>query len=109
MPWIIPHAEQIARDRIDAQLRASGWVVQDKDSFNPNEGEGQAVREYTTDTGPADYVLFLVDTRNLGEQAEQEFLAYTPTDAQGGLGKMHALFGDHMDDLITDMNQALNA
>jgi type I restriction enzyme R subunit len=25
-------------------------------------------------------VLFLVDTRNLGEQAEQEFLAYTPND-----------------------------
>ena len=25
-------------------------------------------------------VLFLVDTRNLGEQAEQEFRAYTPND-----------------------------
>ena len=25
-------------------------------------------------------VLFLVDTRNLGEQAEQEFIAFTPTD-----------------------------
>lgn len=25
-------------------------------------------------------ILFLVDTRNLGEQAEQEFMAYTPTD-----------------------------
>ena len=25
-------------------------------------------------------VLFLVDTRNLGEQAEQEFIAYTPAD-----------------------------
>lgn len=25
-------------------------------------------------------VLFLVDTRNLGEQAEQEFKAFTPTD-----------------------------
>ena len=24
-----------------------------------NEGEGQAVREYTTDVGPADYVLFV--------------------------------------------------
>ncbi|MDR2479815.1 MAG: DEAD/DEAH box helicase family protein, partial [Treponema sp.] len=26
-------------------------------------------------------VLFLVDTKNLGQQAEQEFLAYTPNDA----------------------------
>ena len=25
-------------------------------------------------------VLFLVDTRNLGEQAEQEFMAYRPSD-----------------------------
>jgi type I restriction enzyme, R subunit len=25
-------------------------------------------------------VLFLVDTKNLGEQAEQEFMAYTPSD-----------------------------
>lgn len=25
-------------------------------------------------------VLFLVDTRNLGEQAEQEFMAYQPAD-----------------------------
>ena len=25
-------------------------------------------------------ILFLVDTRNLGEQAEQEFMAYTPSD-----------------------------
>ena len=30
--------------------------------------------------GDAKRVLFLVDTRNLGEQAEQEFRAYTPND-----------------------------
>lgn len=30
--------------------------------------------------GNAKRILFLVDTRNLGEQAEQEFLAYTPAD-----------------------------
>ncbi|MCU0794180.1 MAG: hypothetical protein MUE42_15330, partial [Opitutaceae bacterium] len=51
--------EQIARDAIDAQLRASGWAVQAKDAINFSAGEGQAVREYTTDTGPADYVLFI--------------------------------------------------
>lgn len=28
----------------------------------------------------AERVLFLVDTKNLGEQAEQEFLSYTPND-----------------------------
>ena len=51
--------EQVARDLIDAQLRAAGWVVQDKNSINFHEGEGQAIREYHTDTGPADYVLFV--------------------------------------------------
>ena len=51
--------EQIARDEIDTQLRASGWVVQHKGEWNHNEGQGQAVREYQTDTGPADYVLFV--------------------------------------------------
>jgi type I restriction enzyme R subunit len=57
--------EQIARDKIDAQLRASGWAVQDKTAINFNEGEGQAIREYTTDTGPADYVL-VVGKRPIG-------------------------------------------
>lgn len=51
--------EQIARDKIDAQLRAAGWAVQDKKAIDFHEGQGQAIREYTTDTGPADYVLFI--------------------------------------------------
>ena len=51
--------EQIARDAIDGQLRASGWAIQAKEAINFNEGQGQAVREYTTDSGPADYVLFV--------------------------------------------------
>lgn len=29
--------EQIARDEIDTQLRASGWVVQHKGEWNHNE------------------------------------------------------------------------
>ena len=51
--------EQTARDRIDARLRASGWHVQDKDALDFNAGLGIAVREYPTDVGPADYVLFV--------------------------------------------------
>ena len=50
--------EQLARDRIDERLRASGWHVQDKDALDFNAGFGVAVREYQTDIGPADYVLF---------------------------------------------------
>lgn len=51
--------EQVARDAIDAQLQAAGWDVQSKHAIDFHAREGQAVREYSTDTGPADYVLFL--------------------------------------------------
>ena len=51
--------EQIARDRIDQRLRAAGWQVQDKNALDFNAGPGIAVREYPTDAGPADYVLFV--------------------------------------------------
>ncbi len=51
--------EQIARDKIDAMLIASGWIVQSKNQINLTAGLGVAVREYQTDVGPADYVLFV--------------------------------------------------
>ena len=74
--------EQIARDAIDAQLRASGWAVQNKDAINFAEGEGQAVREYLTDTGPADYVLF-VDAKPVGViEAKKETLGHTITSVE---------------------------
>lgn len=38
--------EQVARDNIDAQLRACGWVVQKKSEINLAAGIGVAVREY---------------------------------------------------------------
>ena len=51
--------EQIARDNIDGLLKASGWRVQNKSRIDLSDGLGQAVREYQTDAGPADYVLFV--------------------------------------------------
>lgn len=51
--------EQKARDRIDSQLTACGWIIQDKTKLNLSSGTGVAVREYQTDIGPADYVLFV--------------------------------------------------
>ncbi len=54
-----PTPEQLARERIDAMLLASGWAVQDKKALNPSAALGVAVREYDTDTGPADYILFV--------------------------------------------------
>lgn len=51
--------EQKARDRIDVLLRQAGWTVQSARKIDLNAGLGQAVREYQTDIGPADYVLFV--------------------------------------------------
>jgi type I restriction enzyme R subunit len=51
--------EQLARDKIDEQLKASGWVIQYKKQFNLAAGIGVAIREYQTDVGPADYILFV--------------------------------------------------
>ena len=57
--------EQIARDTIDAALLQCGWIIQDKSIINLSAGLGVAVREYQTNVGPADYVLF-VDKKPVG-------------------------------------------
>ena len=59
MPSANQTPEQKARDNIDRMLRDSGWVVQPKKKINFNEGRGIAIREYQTNVGPADYVLFV--------------------------------------------------
>lgn len=73
--------EQKARDRIDEQLRQAGWHVQKKIDFS--SGTGQAVREWQTEVGPADYVLF-VDRKAVGiieakrEEEGQRLTAHEP-------------------------------
>ena len=48
-----------ARQLIDQKLEQAGWVIQDMKALNLGAALGVAVREYPTDTGPADYVLFV--------------------------------------------------
>jgi type I restriction enzyme, R subunit len=57
--------EQIARNHIDRQLQVCGWVVQSKKQIDLGKSAGVAVREYQTDVGPADYLLF-VDKKPVG-------------------------------------------
>ncbi|CAM0998864.1 Restriction endonuclease subunit R [Rhodanobacter sp. Root179] len=57
--------EAKARQTIDQKLVAAGWVVQDMKELNLGAASGVAVREYPTDTGPADYLLF-VDREPVG-------------------------------------------
>jgi type I restriction enzyme R subunit len=78
--------EQIARDTIDRQLIASGWIIQDKKKFNLAAGLGIAIKEYVTDVGPADYVLF-VDKTPVGiieaKRAEIGTLTVAEDQAEG--------------------------
>ena len=49
--------ESKARQQIDQKLELAGWVIQDMKQLNLGAAVGVVVREYPTDTGPADYVL----------------------------------------------------
>jgi len=57
--------EAKARQQIDKKLEQAGWLVQDWKKINLSANYGVAVREHPTDTGPADYVLF-VDRKAVG-------------------------------------------
>ena len=76
--------EQIARDHIDVLLMASGWVIQDKNKVNLAAAMGVAIREYQTDVGPANYVLF-VDKKPVGlieAKREEEGVRLTAVEDQ---------------------------
>lgn len=76
--------EQKARDGIDDQLTACGWILQDKKSINLAAGLGVAIREYQTDVGPADYILF-VDRKPVGlieAKREEEGVRLTMVEEQ---------------------------
>lgn len=76
--------EQIARDNIDRMLNAAGWTVQELSKLNPSASLGVAVKEYPTDTGPADYILF-VDRKSVGvieAKREEEGHRLTVHEAQ---------------------------
>ncbi len=51
--------EALARQTIDAQLEAAGWVIQDYNHINLGAGPGVAIREFPLKTGFADYLLFV--------------------------------------------------
>ncbi len=74
--------EQKARDNIDEQLIKCGWIIQNKNQINLFAGIGVAIREYQTDVGPADYILF-VDQKPVGViEAKKEEEGYRLTAAE---------------------------
>ena len=74
--------EEKARQLIDAQLAASGWVVQTKDNLNLSAARGVAVCELSFATGEPDYTLF-VDGKALGTtEAKPEGATLTGVEEQ---------------------------
>ena len=77
--------EQVARDIIDKQLIACGWVIQDKDKINLNVSSGVVVRYYLTHGGKeTDYVMF-VDKKPVGvieAKREEEGVRLTVHETQ---------------------------
>jgi len=57
--------EEKARQQIDDQLQAAGWIVQSRDAVNLGAARGVAVGEFPLTTGFADYMLF-IDRRPIG-------------------------------------------
>ncbi len=57
--------EQKARQKIDKQLTAAGWLVQDKRHLNLHAGPGVALCETDVEGGFTDYSLF-VDGKMIG-------------------------------------------
>ena len=93
VPSVNQTPEQAAQDKIDEQLSNAGWIVQDNKKIDFSTGLGIAVREYQTDVGPADYVLF-VDKKPVGvvearredwhhkiTTVEEQFTAPLPTSS----------------------------
>lgn len=50
--------EEQARQSIDRQLDACGWVVQDRKAMNIYAALGVAIREFPLDVGETDYLLY---------------------------------------------------
>jgi len=68
--------EQIARDKIDQMLVNAGWLVQSKEEINLSAGKGVALRETNTESGSADYILF-VNSKAVGViEAKAEDLGF---------------------------------
>ena len=69
--------EQLARQKIDAQLLASGWIVQDYAKMDLSAGRGIVLREVPLKSGRCDYLL-LVDRKPLGVLEAKK--SWTPSE-----------------------------
>ncbi|WP_196444803.1 DEAD/DEAH box helicase family protein [Planomonospora sp. ID67723] len=77
-----PRTEKEVREEVDRMFVASGWLVQDADKVNLYAGQGVAIREAYTASGPADYLLY-VDRKLVGVvEAKREGTALRAVEKQ---------------------------
>lgn len=108
--------EAKARQVIDCKLKGAGWVLQDRDEFNPHASVGVAVREFRTNDGKeVDYALFvdgtpvgLVEAKpetsgvHLSTLACEQNMQYVNSGLQGNYNKKELRFIYEATNLIVE-------
>lgn len=108
--------EEKARLIIDKKLIEAGWVLQDRNEFNPTAGVGVAVREFkTNDNDEVDYALFvdkfpvgLVEAKpeesgvHLSTKACEQNMRYVKSGLKGNYDKNELRFIYEATNLITE-------
>lgn len=82
MPRSGPEAE--ARRKIDEQLTAAGWLVQNREEANPYAGLGVAVREFPLKGDFADYLLYIDGAAVGAVEAKPQGHTLTGVEVQSG-------------------------
>jgi type I restriction enzyme R subunit len=117
--------EEPARQEIDRQLTGAGWVVQDRSAISLSVARGVAIREVslTPGHGEADYLLF-ADGRPIGSvEAKPEGFTLRGVEIQSDkyltavnavyrlvkFGRAARLFGERLEPLLAELNEALVA
>jgi type I restriction enzyme R subunit len=85
------HSERVRRN-------FQNWVL------NRHSGAGEKFTEEQMD-----WLRMIRDHLATSFTIERDDLDMSPFDGKGGMGQMYALFGDGMDEVMTEMNEALSA
>ena len=90
-----PHATQAS---VRVRRNFQNWILK------RHAGAGEKFTEEEMD-----WLRMIRDHLATSFTIERDDLELAPFDAHGGLGRMFALFGDRMDDVMSEMNEALAA
>lgn len=89
--WLTPYQETVDRNFQE-------WI------FSKNAGQHN---RFTAEQ--IQWLRMIKDHIAISIHLDQEDLDYTPFDSEGGKGKMWQLFGEDMNDIINELNEALAA